>query len=131
MQYVVTGLVLCAVLAGCGGGASLSATTACENGFICEQWEYDLRGLDLPPGFNLGLEIESVDDACRDGGGTALESCPDEGVIASCEQSGDGITETRFYSDPGLTDEQICDIQADCESKDGSFDGPSDLSCDP
>ncbi len=131
-RAVVFSLFLAA--SACGGGPSQEASVACKMAFVCEQSDYNMAQVpdaDIPDGFNLGSEIEDLRAACVDAGGEALEACPSDGEIASCSVSTPGIRATTVYYDPGLTDDDICDLQASCVLAEGDFSGPPDTVCTP
>jgi len=122
------------VASACGGGSSQEASVACKTAFVCEQSDYNLAQVpdaDIPDGFDLGAEIEDLRTACVDAGGEVSEACPSEGEIASCAVSTAGVRFTTVYYDPGLTDGDICALEASCVLADGDFSGPSDTVCAP
>ncbi len=123
--------LMAAGLAACGSGPSRTAKTSCTTGYICQQYAYDLRHTDsstLPDGFNLGDEINAMEDECAADGGVPAETCATEGLVASCSYSEPDIVFTTSYYDPGLSDADLCNLKASCESGLGDFTA-SGLTC--
>jgi len=130
---VLLAAALIATLGACGSGPSRTGRTACTKGYICQQYDYDLRevsGSTLPDGFNLGDEIAAMEDQCVADGGVPSDTCPADSQLAACRNTDPNVVFTTAYYDPGLSDTDLCNLKASCESSLGTFTAPG-LTCGP
>ncbi len=123
-------LVILLASVSCGGNPPLAASTACTVELVCQQWDYDLTGEELPAGFDLNERINAMQLECAANGGIASETCSTEARRATCVLVDEGIDFTTAWYDPDLDDGDLCTLQTGCESGGGTFAAP-DLVCTP
>ncbi|HSN93295.1 MAG TPA: hypothetical protein VLS93_18840 [Anaeromyxobacteraceae bacterium] len=103
-------LVLALAIAACGGSdPGPPPQTACHYGGRCYEFEGYL------------LDVSATNDGCTQDGGTAMPSCPAEGLLGVCTRDmGDGIALRGYYYDPST----VGPMQSSCAAEGGTWTTP-------